>query len=50
MVQGAVYGDLDVSKEQREKAEQLKDETLHCILKKKSLLRKIKMWLVDFVY
>lgn len=50
VVQGAVYGDLDVSKEQREMAEQLKDETLHLILKKKNLFKKIKMWLIDFVY
>lgn len=50
VVQGAVYGDVDVSKEQRDMILQFEAETLRHILKKKNLLKKFKMKFIDFVY
>lgn len=50
VVQGAVYGDLEVSEEQRDMILQFEAETLSNILKKKNIWKKIRMRLFDFIY
>lgn len=50
VVQGAVYGDLEVTAEQRDMILRFEEETLRNILKKKNLLVKFKMKFIDFIY
>lgn len=50
VVQGAVYGDLEVSEEQRDMILQFEAETLGKVLQKKNIWKKIRMRLFDFIY